>query len=153
MNLINKKLLQHKINTFEFQNSEKLNECKKLLEGWQKALKDSDLEKTKEKSVQGKFLNSFFEVLLGYQDSTMGDEEYTLIQHPRIENNRDEPDGSLGWFTKDKKLTKAVIELKDAKTLLDKKQNRGKEKLTPVEQAYLYATKYDGWWRKTMWEK
>jgi type I restriction-modification system DNA methylase subunit len=50
----------------------------------------------------------------------------------------------LGWFTKDKKVTRAVIELKDAKAQLDKKQNRGSEKLTPIEQAYLYATKYEG---------
>lgn len=144
MNLINKKLLQQKIHSFEFPSPEKLVKAKSLLEGWQKALKDSDLEKTKEKSVQGKFLSTFFEDILGYSDVTTGNEEYTLIQHPRIENDSKEPDGSLGWFTKDKKITKAVIELKDAKTQLDKKQNRGSEKLTPVEQAYLYSTKYGG---------
>lgn len=144
MNLINKKLLQQKIVSFEFPSAEKLALAKKLLEGWQKALKDSDLEKTKEKSVQGKFLATFFEAILGYSDVTTGQDEWTLIQHPRIENDSKEPDGSLGWFTKDKKVTKAVIELKDARSQLDKKQNRGAEKLTPIEQAYLYATKYDG---------
>lgn len=144
MNLINKKLLQLKIATHEFPDSEKMANARKLLEGWQKALKDSDLEKTKEKSVQGKFLSTFFEAILGYSDVTTGNEEWTLIQHPRIENDSKEPDGSLGWFTKDKKITRAVIELKDAKTQLDKKQNRGSEKFTPIEQAYLYATKYDG---------
>ena len=41
-------------------------------------------------------------------------------------------------ITKDTKITRAVIELKDAKTQLDKKQYRGSEKLTPIEQAYLY---------------
>lgn len=144
MNLINKKLLQLKIATHEFPDAEKMANAIKLLDGWQKALKDSDLEKTKEKSVQGKFLSTFFEAILGYSDVTTGNEEWTLIQHPRIENDSKEPDGSLGWFTKDKKITRAVIELKDAKTGLDKKQNRGSEKLTPIEQAYLYATKYDG---------
>ncbi|WKZ30397.1 MAG: N-6 DNA methylase [Candidatus Dojkabacteria bacterium] len=144
MNLINKKLLQQKMHSFEFPNAERLEIAKKLLEGWQKALKDSDLEKTKEKSVQGKFLSTFFEAILGYSDVTTGNEEWTLIQHPRIENDSKEPDGSLGWFSKETKLTKAVIELKDAKTQLDKRQNRGSEKLTPIEQAYLYATKYDG---------
>ncbi len=144
MNLINKKLLQQKIHSFEFPTPEKLAKAKTLLEGWQRALKDSDLEKTKEKSIQGKFLSTFFEDILDYTDVTTGKEEYTLIQHPRIENDNKEPDGSLGWFTKGKKLTRAVIELKDAKTQLDKKQNRGSEKLTPVEQAYLYSTKYGG---------
>lgn len=144
MHLIHKKLLNQKIAAFEFPHSEKMENIKKFLEGWQKALKDSDLEKTKEKSVQGKFLNVFFEEILGYCDMTKGDEEWSLIQHPRIENDNKEPDGSLGWFTKDKKVTRAVIELKDARTQLDKKQHRGSEKLTPIEQAYLYATKYDG---------
>lgn len=144
MNLINKKLLLQRLHSFEFPNPEKLTQSKLLLERWVKALKDSDLEGTKEKSVQGKFLSTFFEDILGYTDVTTGNEEWTLIQHPRIENDSKEPDGSLGWFTKDKKTTRAVIELKDAKAQLDKKQNRGSEKLTPIEQAYLYATKYEG---------
>lgn len=144
MNLINRKLLNQKIQSFEFPTGDKWEEVQKLIINWQKALKDSDLEKTKEKSVQGKFLSTFFEAILDYSDVTSGNEEWTLIQHPRIENDSKEPDGSLGWFTKDKKITRAVIELKDARTQLDKKQNRGSEKLTPIEQAYLYSTKYDG---------
>ncbi len=144
MNLINKRLLAQKIESFEFPTGEKQVLSKKLINGWQKALKDSDLEKTKEKTVQGKFLNTFFEEILGYTDVTIGQNEWTLIQHPRIENDSMEPDGSLGWFTKDQKLTRAVIELKDAKTPLDKKQLSRVGKYTPIEQAYLYATKYEG---------
>lgn len=144
MNLINKRLLAQKIQAFEFPTGEKQALTKKLLEGWQKALKDSDLERTKEKSVQGKFLNTFFEDILGYTDVTTGQNEWTLIQHPRIEHDSMEPDGSLGWFTTDQKLTRAVIELKDAKTSLDKKQLSRAGKYTPIEQAYLYATKYEG---------
>lgn len=144
MNLINKKLVLQKIATFPFPDGEKKEGAKKLIEGWQKALKDSDLDKTKEKSVQGKFLSTFFEAILGYSDQMTGQDEWTLIQHPRIENDSKEPDGSLGFFTKDIKNTRVVIELKDARTSLDKRQNRGSEKLTPIEQAYLYATKYDG---------
>src|ERR1035437_5349304 len=142
MNLINKRLLAQKIQTFEFPTGERKMSTQKLLDGWQKALKDSDLDKTKEKSVQGKFLNTFFEEILGYTDVTSGQIEWTLIQHPRIENDSMEPDGSLGWFSTDQKLTKAVIELKDAKTPLDKKQVSRAGKYTPIEQAYLYATKY-----------
>jgi type I restriction-modification system DNA methylase subunit len=144
MNLINKKLLIQKIQSFEFPTGEKQVLAHKLIDGWQKALKDSDLEKTKEKSVQGKFLNTFFEDILGYTDITTGQKEWTLIQHPRIENDSMEPDGSLGWFTKGQKLTRVVIELKDAMTSLDKKQSSRVGKYTPIEQAYLYATKYEG---------
>jgi len=69
MNLINKKLLQQKIHSFEFPHPEKLENARKLLEGWQKALKDSDLEKTKEKSVQGKFLSTFLEDILDFNEN------------------------------------------------------------------------------------
>lgn len=144
MNLINKRLLAQRILSFEFPIGEKQIEIRRLVDNWQKALKDNDLEKTKEKSVQGKFLETFFERILGYSDMTEGQDEWTLIQHPRIENDSMEPDGSLGWFTKDQKITRAVIELKDAKTLLDKKQIGRVGKYTPVEQAYLYSTKYNG---------
>ncbi len=144
MNLINKKILSHKIQSYEFPLGEKLMQTNNLLDGWIKALKDSNLDETKEKSVQGKFLSTFFESILGFTDVTTGNDEWTLIQHPRIENDGMEPDGSLGWFTKKDGLTKAVIELKDARTLLDKKQTSRAGKLTPVEQAYLYSTKYEG---------
>src|SRR5258706_14907223 len=100
MNLINKRLLTQKIQDFEFPTGDKQVDIKKLIDGWQKALKDSDLGKTKEKSVQGKFLQTFFENILGYIDVTTGQSEWTLIQHPRIENDSLEPDGGLGWFTK-----------------------------------------------------
>src|SRR5688500_14594384 len=142
MNLINKRLLAQKVQAFEFPNGSKYEDISSLINNWQKALKDSDLEKTKEKTVQGKFLITFFENILEYKDVTSGQDEWTLIQHPRIENDSMEPDGSLGWFTKDQKLTRVVIELKDAHTSLDKKQTSRAGKLTPVEQAYLYSTKY-----------
>ncbi len=144
MNLINKKILAQRILSYEFPNGDSYEKIKTLLENWQKALKDSDLEKTKEKSIQGKFLITFFENILGFVDVTSGLPEWTLIQHPKIDNDSMEPDGSLGWFTKDQKLTRVVIELKDAHTSLDKKQSSRAGKLTPIEQAYLYSTKYEG---------
>lgn len=144
MDLINKKVLAQKMQNYEFPSGNKNEKITTLIKNWQKALKDSDLEKTKEKTIQGKFLITFFENILGYIDVTSGLAEWTLIQHPKIENDSMEPDGSLGWFTKDQKLTKAVIELKDAHTPLDKKQSSRAGKLTPIEQAYLYSTKYAG---------
>lgn len=143
MNLFNKKILNQRIANFTFPKGEEAENISKLITGWQKALKDSDLSKTKEKSIQGKFLNVFFEQILGYEDKTGGLDEWSLIAEPKTEVDSQVADGSLGFFTKDKKETKAVIELKDAKTSLDKKQ-KGREKgYSPVEQGYLYATKFD----------
>jgi type I restriction-modification system DNA methylase subunit len=143
MNLFNKKILNQRIANFSFPKGEEAEDISKLITGWQKALKDSDLSKTKEKSIQGKFLNVFFEQILGYEDKTGGKEEWSLIAEPKTEVDAQTADGSIGFFTKDDKKTVGVIELKDAKTSLDKKQ-KGREKgYSPVEQGYLYATKFD----------
>lgn len=145
MNLINKKLLQQKYNSFGFPFGEKSSEIKDLIEKWQIALKDRNLDKTKEIEVQGRFLITFFDEILGYKFDTSIEKseiEWNLKQHPQIDSGKGIPDGSLGFFTKDNSITKVVIELKDAKTSLDKKQDR-EGHLTPVEQAYRYANKED----------
>jgi type I restriction-modification system DNA methylase subunit len=145
MNLLNKKLVLQKYSAYSFPEEKEYKKMRDLIEKWQYALKDRNLDKTKEKSIQGKFLSTFFEEILGYKFVTSIEKEeeiWTIIQHPNIENNTGEPDGSLGFFSNDIKDTRVVIELKDAKTSLDKKQNRAGN-LTPVEQAYRYANKED----------
>lgn len=143
MNLFNPKLLRERISRFDFPTGEKAAQIEKIIAGWQYSLKDRDLTRTKEKSIQGSFLIKFFEEISGYPTQVTGKEEWNLIQHPQTEVDAQEPDGSLGFFTRDEKITKAVIELKDAKTSLDKKQTGREKGYTPIEQAYLYATKFD----------
>jgi hypothetical protein len=143
MNLINPKILQQRIINFDFPTGEKAEQITRDITGWQKALKDHDLTKTKEKSIQGLFLQKFFGEILGYPFQTEGVGEWNLIQHPTSEVDAQEPDGSLGFFTTEEKITKAVIELKDAKTSLDKRQSGREKGYTPIEQAYLYSTKFD----------
>jgi type I restriction-modification system DNA methylase subunit len=144
MNLFNSKLLSQRIQYFNFPKAVQQEKINKLMQGWQISLTQSDLAKTKEKSVQGQFLNKFFTEILNYPSSSEGLDEWNCIQHPKTEVDAQEADGSLGFFTKDKKLTRAVIELKDAKTSLDKKQTGREKGYTPVEQAYAYATKFNG---------
>jgi type I restriction-modification system DNA methylase subunit len=97
--------------------------------------------------VQGKFFASVFEKVLGYSTFLDGG-EFNLIQEHKTVLDSTESDGALGFFTSDNKMNvRAVIELKDAKTDLDKKQNRSNH-LTPVEQAFNYAHKHGsgcGW--------
>ncbi len=143
MPLFNKNILNQRIASYTFPKGKEAEEIGKLINQWQKALKDSDLSKTKEKSIQGKFLNVFFEQILGYTDKTRGEEEWSLIAEPKTEVDTQTADGALGFFTTEKKETKAVIELKDAKTPLDKKQTGREKGYTPIEQGYLYATKFD----------
>ncbi|GAC1390131.1 MAG: hypothetical protein NVS4B11_19740 [Ktedonobacteraceae bacterium] len=143
MNLFNQKLCRERIVQFDFPIGEKAVQIQKILSDWQHALKDNNLSGAKEKTIQGLFLIKFFEEVLGYSSQISNKGEWNLIQHPTSEVDAQEPDGSLGFFTTGEKITKAVIELKDARTLLDKKQSSREKGYTPIEQAYLYATKSD----------
>ena len=142
--LFNRKILNRQLASYSFPRGKELGRIEELIAGWQKALCDGDLSKTKEKSVQGKFLNVFFEQILGYKDKTRGDKEWSLVVEPTTEVDSSEADGSIGFFTKEDKQTLGVIELKDAKTSLDKKQTGRDKGYTPVEQGHLYSNKFDG---------
>ena len=106
---------------------------------WKTAIEKSDLQKTKETTVQGKFLESVFEKVLGYSTFLEGG-EYHQLQEFKSRLDSSEADGALGFFTAKSKIVRAVIELKDANTNLDKKQHRSNH-LTPIEQAFSYANK------------
>lgn len=142
--LFHKKLLAQQLSRYTFPSGEELQATQKTLTGWQKALKDSNLERTKEESIQGDFLTAFFQNTLGYTKQVSGEEQWTLVQEKTTEQDGQKADGALGFFTKDSSRVLAVIELKDAKTSLDKKQAGRIGKLTPVEQAFQYLNKFDG---------
>jgi hypothetical protein len=66
MNLFNKKLLAQHIARHTFLAAKDLELVQNIILGWQKALKDSNLDRTKETGIQGQFLTKFFEIILGY---------------------------------------------------------------------------------------
>jgi len=55
MNLINPKIFQQRLSNFDFPTGGHANKIVKNIVGWQTALKDRDLSKTKEKSVRDFF--------------------------------------------------------------------------------------------------
>lgn len=140
--LFNKKLLQNEINNFEFPENYDFEKTKKIIAGWQTAFKERDLRKAKETSLQGKFFAKFFCEILGYTTHDEGLSEWTLIEQSKTEIDGKEADGSLSFYSKDKEMTRVVIELKDAKTPLDQKQKSRENKQTPVEQAFQYLSKF-----------
>ena len=144
MDLFNKRFLRNAVHAFDFPSGEALSEKLAIVATWQKSLKDSDLERTKESAIQGAFLQRFFTDLLDYTSQFEGESTWNLVQHPKTEVDKTEADGALGFYTPVSSRTRAVIELKDAKTPLDKKQTSRKQGYTPVEQAHLYALKFDG---------
>ena len=106
---------------------------------WKTSVEKSDLQRTKETSIQGKFLESVFEKVLGYA-TFLGGGEWNQIQEQKSKLDGSEADGVLGFFTAETKIIRAAIELKDANTNLDKKQHRSNH-LTPIEQTFSYAHK------------
>lgn len=112
-----------------------------VISKWVWSLQNSDLDKTKEVSVQGPFLSRIFEDCLGYEQAGGGLETHHLVAELGIK--QDSADAGLGFYTANLKTTRVVIELKDAHTDLDRKQIGRARNETPVEQAYRYASKQD----------
>lgn len=140
--LFNPKLLGLAVEKFSYPDNEKKEKIQKIINGWQIALKDHNLDRTKETSIQGSYLIKIFCEILGYSSQVEGNEIWTLKQEAKTEVDGKEADGSLGFYTKNSSCTRAVIELKDAKCNLDSKQCSRENKQTPVEQAFQYLYKF-----------
>jgi type I restriction-modification system DNA methylase subunit len=103
------------------------------------------LEQSNERSLQGAFLDSVFVRLLGYEQALSGSVPYTLKLEESTEMDATKPDGALGWFGSPAgDRVDAVIELKGARTGLDQRQLSHSARLNPVDQAFLYASKFTG---------
>lgn len=103
--------------------------------------------KAKEEQLQDDFLKLFFGEVLGYsyrQDLST----WQLEREYKTVLDGTKADGALGYFSlekgKLKGLCRAVIELKDARSDLDKPQNRQNDRRTPVQQAFDYASAVGG---------
>lgn len=146
--IFNKKLLSKKLNKFNLDEIDNLKNKLEKIKKWKYSIENSDLDKTKEKHLQGKFLEDFFCYILGYEYQ-IGNKSWNLIQEQKTNIDATTPDAVLGFFKSDGvKDVRCVIELKDALTNLDKKQKRRGNTDSPVEQAFSYASKYE---RKCNW--
>lgn len=140
------KEIQNKLNHFSLRNIPLLEEKIKKLEDWQKAIRSGRISQTNEEALQADFLNMLFGEVLEYEykDSY----EWNLDKESKTISDSTKSDGALGFFSlvgnKIKKDVQVVIELKDARSDLDKPQNRKSDKRTPVEQAFGYASKVGG---------
>ena len=138
--LINKNVLKERLSNFDLNEIPDLEEKRKIIDSWITEIEDKGIEKIKEESLKGKFLEDIFSKVLGYK-SVIGNKEWNLEVEQKTRVDSKKADGALGFFSNDKKDIHAVIELKDGKTNLDLKQSSRKDNRTPVEQAFDYATK------------
>lgn len=143
--LFNKRLLQTHLNNFDYPSDFDYEKSQYTISLWQKSVRNGNYDKTKETQVQSKFLTKFFNEILGYNEMQDNPDEWFLINEAKTEVDSTKADGALGYFTKEhhNDITRAVIELKDANTPLDKKQSSRKDYDSPVSQAFSYSSKFD----------
>lgn len=114
-----------------------------VLERWKHEIDTKSIYTKKEEQLQADFLNDIFGKVLGYAYER-GLDEINLEKEFKSKTDGTKPDGVLGYLTAENKDIRVVIELKDAFTNLDHKQNRKNDNRTPVEQAFSYVSKCGG---------
>jgi len=132
------KYFDNRINVFNIDSIKDIDNKKQLINRWISAYESGNLSFSKETQIDLTFLNDIFGEVLDY-DYEIDKERVNLIPKSSIDSK--EPDAILGFFSQqNRKDIRAVIELKNAKTDLDRVQNR-LEKISPVTQAFEYARK------------
>ena len=124
-------------------NVEDMKEKQSVVERWKYEIDTKSIYTKKEEQLQSDFLNDIFGKVLGYAYER-GLDELNLEKEQKSKTDGTKPDGVLGYLTADNKDIRVVIELKDAYTNLDHKQNRKNDSRTPVEQAFSYVSKCGG---------
>lgn len=141
--IFNSKVLKNKLNNIKLYDIPNWEDKLDKIGKWKFSIENSDLNKTKEIQLQGKFLLDFFCDILDYKN-LIGRSNWTFIQEEKTNIDSTRPDGVLGYFSSTFKDVRVIIELKDAMTNLDAKQKTREGKLSPVEQAFSYTYKYNG---------
>ena len=124
---------------------EDLDTKRAVIDNWVAQINSGRIDRQKEKSTQADFLNKIFGDVLGYTYDTH--DKWLLHKEVTTPIGGKSADGALGIFRmtdgeKDLSDVRVAIELKDARTHLDKAQNRQGNRRTPVEQAFDYANKF-----------
>lgn len=139
--------LDKKMGHFSLLNLPEFEKKLGLIKEWQAGIASQRILKAKEEQLQDDFLKLFFGEVLGYsyrQDLST----WQLEREYKTVLDGTKADGALGYFSLEKgKLTglcRAVIELKDARSDLDKPQSRQNDRRTPVQQAFDYASAVGG---------
>lgn len=142
ISLFKERILAKKLESFSADTIPNLVEKQEEMRKWKESLTSGVLQESKETSLDGKFLISVFEKVLGFETNVEGSSkgEWNLIPESTSQPDSSEADATLGFFSKDLQDVRVVIELKGTNIPLDEKQYRSNH-LTPVEQAFSYSHK------------
>ena len=115
-----------------------------IIENWQENIISGKYLNANEQEIKSLFLTKFFGDVLGYEYNNPTN--WNLRFELKTNTDSTKADAALGFFKYNNGIelendVRAVIEIKDAKTTLDKPQNRKDFKGTSVEQAFMYAAK------------
>lgn len=131
--LFKKNVLKDKLQNYEIPNFE---EKIKIIENWNNLYISWNLQNKKEEELEAPFWDDFFWKILWYETLAQN-ELYNRKFQPKVPEWWQKADLWLGFFSSVEDTMKVVIELKDAKTSLDKPQQRAWN-LTPIQQAFKY---------------
>lgn len=138
--LFTQNFLSHYLPDFKLSNVPNIRSIRYIIDNLIDELKKGKLKSLKEEEFKSRFLNEFFGDVLGfnYGNSTF----WTLREEKKTKVDGTKADGALGYFSKNKEKddVRAVIEIKDTRVDLDKKQKR-KDAKSAVSQVFEYATK------------
>jgi len=115
-----------------------------IINNWQESIISGKVINSKEEEIKAFFLTQFFGDILGYEYNNSTN--WNLRLENKSEFDSSKADAALGFFKikeqqELKKDVRVVIEIKDAKTTLDKPQNRPDFKGSAIEQCFMYAAK------------
>lgn len=119
---------------------------KDIIDTWVKTLESSRLDRSKEEETKSRFILEIFGDVLGFNYKNPSN--WLIREELKTNVDATKPDAALGRFkineTGIENEVHVVIEIKDSKTSVDKPQNRAAFKVSPVDQAFLYASKVGG---------
>ena len=119
---------------------------KEILDNWIKQLESGRLGHSKEEETKSQFIMDIFGNVLGFNFKNPSN--WLIREELKTNVDATKPDAALGTFKINKTGIEndvhVIIEIKDSKTPLDKLQNRVASKISPVDQAFLYASKVGG---------
>ena len=141
--IFSENLLSHYMSDFRLSSVTDIRGISLLIKNYVEKLESGRIEKSKEEQIKHPFISDFFGKILGFNEGNSI--EWQLDIETKSVSDGTKPDATLGFFSnlKSKKDVRAVIEIKDAETDLDEKQNRP-IKQTPVDQTFGYVSKAGG---------
>lgn len=127
---------------FDLKEIENLKEIKKGIKNWIHLIRSKEIYSQSESQLEQDFNQLVFQKILGYTSKVENSSNWNFDSKFTTDIDGTSADAYLGEFSSESKKVNIIIELKDAKTDLDKKQNRINDKRTPVEQGFSYVPKF-----------